>query len=165
MRKFKRVAVGGTFDELHKGHRALLSKAFEEGEEVVVGLSSDEFVAKMAKPHITASYTERRKELLAFLEKEGWADRAKIVPLNDSFGLTISGRGLEALVVSRQTATTASRINEIRCKASLPPLEIVPVEMVPSDNCSPISTTRIRNGEIDREGHLLNVEKGRQRVS
>ncbi|RLI21218.1 phosphopantetheine adenylyltransferase, partial [Candidatus Bathyarchaeota archaeon] len=34
-RKFKAVAVGGTFDEFHRGHRALLSKAFEVGERVL----------------------------------------------------------------------------------------------------------------------------------
>jgi len=55
MSKFRKVAVGGTFDELHRGHKTLLLKAFEIGEFVLVGLCSDEFVARMAKPHVTAS--------------------------------------------------------------------------------------------------------------
>ena len=38
------------------------------------------------------------------LEESGLAERAEIVPLNDPFGLTISGKGLEALVVSKETA-------------------------------------------------------------
>ena len=73
MKKFKKVAVGGTFDELHRGHKALLGKAFEVGDKVVIGLSSDEFVSKMGKPHETASYNERRKELEAYLEESGLA--------------------------------------------------------------------------------------------
>ena len=155
MKKFKKVAVGGTFDELHRGHKALLDKAFEIGEKVVIGLSSDEFVSKMGKPHKTAPYNERRKELEAFLETSGLAEIAEIVPLNDPFGLTISGKGLEALVVSKETEKTADKINEKRQKAGLLPLEIVAVNMVPAENNAPISTTRIRSGEIDRNGHML----------
>jgi pantetheine-phosphate adenylyltransferase len=155
MRKFGKVAVGGTFDELHKGHKTLLNKAFEVGEKVVIGLSSDEFAAKMGKPHITATYLERLNELQAFLDSSGFASRAEIVPLQDPYGLTISCRGLEALIVSEETSSTAQRINSLRVAKGLPPLEIVAVSMVQAENCHPISTTRIRRGEIDRNGHLL----------
>jgi pantetheine-phosphate adenylyltransferase len=155
MKKFKTVAVGGTFDELHKGHEALLSKSFEIGEKILIGLSSDEFASKMRKPHVTATYTERLNELQAFLDESGLAKRAQIVPLNDPYGLTISSKSLEALVVSKETEPTACKINEIRAKASLPPLKIVTINMVPAENYTPISTTRIRSGEIDRNGHLL----------
>jgi len=155
MKKFKTVAVGGTFDELHKGQEALLSKSFEIGEKILIGLSTDEFASRMRKPHITATYTERLKELQAFLDESGLAKRAQIVPLNDPYGLTISSKSLEALVVSKETEPTACKINEIRAKGSLPPLKIVAIDMVPAENCNPISTTRIRSGEIDRNGHLL----------
>ena len=155
MIKYRKVAVGGTFDELHKGHKKLLDKAFEIGQEVIVGLSSDEFVLKMGKPHKTASYNERLLDLQAFLVEQGLDAKAKIVTLNDPFGLTISGKGLEALVVSQETERIAIKINEIREKAGLPPLKIVTVNMVPAENKIPISTTRIRSGEIDRNGHLL----------
>ena len=78
MKKFKKVAVGGTFDELHRGHKALLDKAFEVGDKVVIGLSSDEFVSKMGKPHKTASYDERRRELAAFIEASGLDGKLKL---------------------------------------------------------------------------------------
>ena len=163
MKRFKMVAVGGTFDELHRGHKALLSRSFEIGEKVVIGLSSDEFASKMGKPHKTATYAERFEELQAFLDESGWADRAQIVPLNDPYGLTISGKSLEALVVSKETESRACKINEIRAKAALPPLKIVAINMVPAENWAPISTTRIRSGEIDRNGHLLKrTQKKRQ---
>jgi len=155
MKKYEKVAVGGTFDKLHRGHKALLTKAFEIGEKVVIGLSSDEFASKMGKPHKTASYPKRLKELETFLEKNGLTKRAEIVPLNDPYGLTISGKGLDALVVSKETESIADKINKIRVEAGLSPLKIVAISMVPAENCSPISTTRIRSGEIDRNGHLL----------
>jgi len=46
---FRRVATGGTFDHIHAGHRALLDKSFEVGDEVIVGLTSDEFVERVGK--------------------------------------------------------------------------------------------------------------------
>jgi pantetheine-phosphate adenylyltransferase len=155
MKKFKKVAVGGTFDELHRGHKALLDMAFEVGDKVVIGLSSDAFVSKMSKPHKTATYDERRRELAAFIEASGLDGKVEIVPLDDPFGLTISCKGLEALVVSKETEKTAEAINQRRRKAGLAPLEIVIVNMVPAENNTPISTTRIRSGEIDRNGHML----------
>jgi pantetheine-phosphate adenylyltransferase len=155
MKKFRKVAVGGTFDELHRGHKALICKAFEIGEKVVIGLSSDEFVSKMGKPHKTASYEERRRELEAFLENSGLTKSAEIVPLDDSLGRTMSAEGLEALIVSKETEETAQAINVKRKKASMSPLKIITLDMVPADNNAPISTTRIRNGEIDRNGRML----------
>ncbi|HLE74549.1 MAG TPA: phosphopantetheine adenylyltransferase [Candidatus Bathyarchaeia archaeon] len=155
MKKFRKVAVGGTFDELHKGHKVLLMKAFEIGERVVVGLCTDEFAEKLGKPHITAPYEERLKELKAFLNNLGLLGRAEIIPLNDPFGPTLAESCIEALVVSEETRPTAFKINEKRLKAGLPPLKIITINMVPAENCTPISTTRIRKGEIDHEGRLL----------
>ena len=155
MKRYKKVAVGGTFDEFHRGHRVLLMKAFVIGEKVAIGLCSDKFVAKMDKPHITASYQERLKELKEFLSDLGVLGRALIVPIDDPFGTTLSESCIEALVVSEETEPVGLRINEKRQEAGLQQLEIVTVTMVPSENSAPISTTRIRKGEMDREGHIF----------
>jgi len=151
------VAVGGTFDEFHKGHRALLMKAFEVGERVLIGLCSDKLVESLSKPHVTASYEYRLEELSRFLQERGFLERAEIMPLNDPFGVTLSEGCVEALIVSRETEHMAVRINEERERRGLPPLQIVTINMIPSENHFPISTTRIRHGEIDREGHLLKM--------
>ncbi|MBS7660167.1 phosphopantetheine adenylyltransferase [Candidatus Bathyarchaeota archaeon] len=153
--KFKTVAVGGTFDEFHKGHRTLLLKAFEVGERVLIGLCTDDFVKKLGKPHVVAPYEQRLEELKAFLGERGLINRAEIIPLDDVYGVTLSPGCVEALVVSRETEPTAIKINEERRKRGLAPLAIIVVEMVPAENHVPISTTRIRMGEIDREGRLL----------
>jgi pantetheine-phosphate adenylyltransferase len=155
MKKFRKVAVGGTFDELHRGHKTLLTEAFEIGKCVVIGLCSDELVLKLGKPHLTASFEEREQGLKNWLVDLGLAERAEIVPLLDAFGSSVNDPEIEALVVSLETRPTAEKINERRKKAGLPALEIVSINMVPSQNCGPISTTRIRRGEMDREGRLL----------
>jgi cytidyltransferase-like protein len=155
MKTYKKVAVGGTFDELHKGHKVLLSAAFEIGENVLIGLSSDALVGKMGKPHITASYEERKQELEWWLRKYCWIERAEITPLLDAYGSSIVDPDIQALIVSLETRPNAEKINERRENAKLTPLEIIAINMVPSQNCGPISTTRIRKGEMDREGRLL----------
>lgn len=155
MKKFRKVAVGGTFDELHRGHKTLLTEAFNIGEHVLIGLSSDELVNKLSKPHVTAAYAERRQWLRSFLAVLRLSRRAEIVPLFDAFGSSVEDPQIEALVVSEETMPVAEIINDRRKQAGLPQLQIVVIRMVPSQNCGPISTTRIRRGEMDREGRLL----------
>lgn len=159
MKKFKKIAVGGTFDELHKGHRTLLLKAFDLGNRVLIGLCSDQFVKKLGKPHTTASYDERLRELQSFLSKLSVVERSEIVPLNDPFGPTVTDKCIDALIVSEETKTNTEKINDERIRKGLKPLEIISINMVASEDCSPISTTRIRKGEIDREGRLTKKKR------
>ena len=42
-KKYNKVAVGGTFDKFHDGHKKLLSAAFEIGNEIEIGVTSDAF--------------------------------------------------------------------------------------------------------------------------
>jgi len=40
-------------------------------------------------------------------------------------------------------------------KRGLPPIKVIVIDMVPAEDQVPISTTRIKRGEIDRWGRLL----------
>ena len=46
---FKTVAIAGTFDRLHKGHRFFISEAFKLGDKVIIGLTSDKYVEEKFK--------------------------------------------------------------------------------------------------------------------
>jgi len=152
---FETVAMGGTFDLFHSGHQALIVKAFEVGDHVLIGLCSDAFLKKMRKPHTIASYAQRLEELKSFLRKNGFLERAEIIPLDDAYGVTLSDTRIEAIVVSKETEPRAREINEKRKSIGMSPLPIVAVKMVLSDDHYPISSTRIWFEEIDRDGNLL----------
>jgi pantetheine-phosphate adenylyltransferase len=155
MNRFKMIAVGGTFDELHRGHKTLLITAFKHGENVLIGLCTDEFAKKLRKNHEIASYEDRAKELEKFLSDLGVYTRAKIIPLSDPYGPAVTSAEIDAIVVSEETEPRARELNALRLKNGLRPLEIIVIDMVPAEDQIPISTTRIRRGEIDREGKLL----------
>ena len=149
------VAVGGTFDLFHKGHLTLLRKAFEIGDHVLIGLCSESFLKKFKKPHRISSYNQRLEELKNFLRTDNFLERAEITPLNDAYGVTLTDKRIDAIVVSAETEPRAYEINKKRESLGMPSLPIVTVNMVLSEDHYPISSTRIWFKEIDREGHLL----------
>lgn len=68
--KFNIVATGGTFDEIHVGHLGLLSKSFEVGKKVIIGVSSDELAANVkGKSKLTHRYQERVTNLEQMIKK------------------------------------------------------------------------------------------------
>jgi len=154
MKKKKLVAVGGTFDKLHKGHKKLLEFSFKIGEKVLIGLSSDELVKKLQKPHEVAPYIEREKNLISFLKEKGFINRFEIIPLKDRYGITLIHPNLEALITGEENKVIAEKINEERIKKGLKPLEIFYVKTVLAEDNKPISSTRIRKGEINENGKL-----------
>ena len=152
---YRIVAMGGTFDALHRGHRKLLRQAFAVGRKVMIGITSDEFARSLHKPHKLDPYAKRKRDLERLLATWGVLPRARIVPLHDRFGPTVKVSGIDALVVSRRTIKTAYEINAKRKINGLKPLAIDPIDLILADDRRPISSTRIRRGKIDREGRLV----------
>ena len=148
--KYKRVAVGGTFDKFHYGHRKLLETAFEIGEIVEIGVTSDAFGG--LKGDIDPC-KERMSNLNSFFKTTH--NNFHISRLEDKYGLTINESDFDAIVVSEETEPTAIEINQIRLEKGFPLLDIVVVSFVLADDGIPISSTRIRKGEIDKKGNLI----------
>ncbi|MCJ7606590.1 MAG: inosine/xanthosine triphosphatase [Thermoplasmata archaeon] len=147
-----RIGVGGTFNVIHKGHELLFETAFRLGDSVQIGLTSDDY-ANSSRDSPVAAYSERMKNLEVFVRRFG--KPFEIVRIDDSMGTARTSTTIDALVVSPETKPSAEAINEMRVRSGLSPLKIFSIGWVRADDSRRISATRITEGEIDRDGHLL----------
>ncbi|WP_323172562.1 phosphopantetheine adenylyltransferase [Natrialba sp. PRR66] len=150
------VALGGTFDPVHDGHRRLFERAFELGD-VTVGLTSDELAPKTRHVERTVrSFDDRRADLETELDAIATEyDRSfEIRRLEEPTGIATEPQ-FDYLVVSPETRSGGEQINEIRRERGYDPLEVVVVPHLRADDGDIISSTRIVHGEIDEHGTVL----------
>ena len=153
MKSFDLVAMGGTFDVVHSGHMALLDKAFSISSKVIIGLSSDQLAKKRGK-NLTSDYPKRLSLLKSVIEKNFSNSSYEISKLENDFGPAVIEGSVKALVVSEETSDKGIRLNELRAERNLSPVRIVVVPMILAKDGKAISTTRIKNFEIDDSGNL-----------
>ncbi len=157
MSEFSLVATGGTFDIIHKGHLTLLSNAFDISDKVIIGLTSDELAEKKGKLSIN-KYEKRLENLTQVISKEFPNSSFQISKLDNDFGPAVLEKGVEALVVSDEKSNQGTVLNQLRAEKKLSPVKIITVPMFLAKDGKRISTTRIKNSEIDVEGNLLSID-------
>ena len=155
---YRTVATGGTFDHLHRGHLALLARSFEVGDRVVIGVTSDAFARREGKTP-DQSYEERVAALVSLINQKFPGREYLVAKLDDYFGPGIASPEVQAIVVSGETAKRVPIANSLRLAKGFPPLEVEVVDYVLAEDSEPISSTRIRKGEIDPEGRI--AKRGR----
>lgn len=153
MSHYETVAIGGTFDIIHKGHLALLTKAFSISSHVIIGLAGDEFVAKMGK-NLVNNYSKRLESLISTIHQNFPNSAYSISKLENDFGPAAIEGKVDALVVSEETSDKGDTLNNIRKKKNLPLVDVVIIPMVLAEDGHRISTSRIKKSEIDPEGKL-----------
>ncbi|UCD14430.1 MAG: pantetheine-phosphate adenylyltransferase [Thermoplasmatales archaeon] len=149
-----KVCIGGTFNQLHKGHKSLIKKAFEmagKNGSVFIGLTSGEIIKRKKG---VQPFEKRKKAVQQFLSEEEITEEVTIEPICDRYGPSVEEE-FDAIVVSPATTNTAYEINKKRKKIGKKPLKIVQIPFVLAEDNVQISSTRIRKKEIDENGNIL----------
>lgn len=140
-------AVAGTFNILHDGHKAMLRRAFEIGDEVRIGITSDRMASSGRDSFV--SMHNRRRELESFISGMG---KYVIFEIDDMYGPAVMMDDVDVLVVSEETLGNGRKINEERERRGLKPLELSVVPLLRTDDGEKISASAILRGEYSRSG-------------
>jgi pantetheine-phosphate adenylyltransferase len=153
---FDIVATGGTFDILHRGHYMLLLKAFEVGRRIIIGVSSDSYATRKQKKLLN-NYDTRQENLKKFIDKNFKKSNYSVYQLDDFYGPTVLTRDVQAIITTESSMENCVKINRLRESKGMPQLEIILVPLVEDKDGKVISSTRIREGEIDINGNKLSL--------
>jgi len=125
----KRVITYGTFDLLHYGHINLLKRAKEQGDYLIVGLSTDEFNwnAKKKKCYFTYEQRKRLLEAIRYVDlvipEENWEQKVSDAHIYhiDTFVIGddwagkfdfLKDEGVEVLYLSRTPEISTTQIKD-----------------------------------------------------
>lgn len=127
---YNSVAVGGTFDGMHYGHRKLLTLAISSVVpnmgKLLIGITTDEMLQQKTFAELIPPLDERMRGVREFVDAlaPGMKNRVKIIPIKDTYGppgaaldsdvYTGIENDFDALVLSHETLPTGKRLNEHR---------------------------------------------------
>ena len=144
--KYKRVAVGGTFDNIHNGHRKLLTLAASSCTDgLVVGVMGDNMLKHKKNSWQIADFKTRSQGVTSFLSLVKPVLKVEIAELSDPFGPAITDKTIEAIVVSSETIEGARKINKIREEKQMNPLAIL---VTRRENAAVLSSTFVRENTV-----------------
>ncbi|KAF2192250.1 pantetheine-phosphate adenylyltransferase family protein-like protein [Zopfia rhizophila CBS 207.26] len=190
------VALGGTFDHLHIGHKLLLTMfAFVLGRRspsdddkipsvLTIGITGDELLKNKKYPELLETWHERQQAVHSFLSSLihfGQPDDGRIhieeksdpgpnghavhvtypsnlvikyVEIWDPFGPTITDESISALVISAETRSGGTAVNDKRVEKGWDPLEVFEVDVLDAgeeENMDKTFQSKLSSTEIRRK--------------
>ena len=112
--KFTVVAVGGTFDHLHSGHKILLSVAsLLCKKRLLIGVSEAHLLQSKQYLSQIQHFSERKETILSFVQRFRHNLQVDVFPLIDVYGPTITMPEIECIVVSKETRKGAEESKKL----------------------------------------------------
>ncbi|AYU81765.1 hypothetical protein, conserved [Leishmania donovani] len=150
---YKYVAVGGTFDHFHSGHKVLLSTAALHAiQKLRVGVTDASLLTRKKFAESLQSIELRMENVAQFLQKMRPDLELELEPISEISGGTKSIPDVEALVVSPETAKSLGLINEMRsANGGLAPMVGISIPLVESPTGELISSTALRERQTQAD--------------
>jgi GTP-dependent dephospho-CoA kinase len=147
--KFNHSIVAGTFDHLHSGHLKLLQTALAKSYQVSIGLTQSNLTQTKSLFELIESQPTRALTLKQFLRQ---ATNFSIFPLTSPLKPANTSNQFDSIIASIDTQPTVSKINHLRLNHNLRPLKTHFINLVKSTDHLTLSSTRIRQGQVNRQG-------------
>lgn len=141
--------IGGTFDRFHDGHARLIGRSLDSCASLEVWLTSDS--SARSKDSRVLSWEERCQGIRDRMAPES-PERISFGVLEDPYGPAPTHLEAGAIICTPETRPRCDAINSMRLQNQLQPLEVIEVQHLRAWDGGPLSSSRIRNGEIDRAG-------------
>ncbi|KAH9578704.1 Cytidyltransferase-like domain [Trypanosoma melophagium] len=153
---YAHVALGGTFDRLHAGHKLLLTTAlFYTTKTLRVGVTLEAMLTKKAHAAYIQPFEARSAAVSHFLRNLRRDIELDVIGITEASGGTDRDPAVEALVVSAETAGAIVPINTARASNGLAPLKCIEIPYVAvggDDNRISSTALRKRIDERERDG-------------
>lgn len=123
---YGKVALGGTFDNMHYGHCKLLTlSALCCSERLTIGITGDAMLSQKSNAAMITDFNFRRNTVTSFIQSIKPALELQVAELKEPFGPAITDPEIEAIVVSSETIRGAFKINAIRVEKGMNPLAVL----------------------------------------
>jgi cytidyltransferase-like protein len=158
---FNKVAVGGTFDGMHFGHRKLLTLAVSSIDSnsgsLVIGVTVDAMLTSKKFAEHIPPLDERIEGVKDFIYRlaPGIKNRVRFVPISDAYGPPGSAEGedFDALVLSHETLDNGCELNNHRQeKWGFQPLTLLCTRRTEPYGMSSTNLRRLRSEKTKKAG-------------
>jgi phosphopantetheine adenylyltransferase len=145
------VAMGGTFDRLHAGHKVLLTYSILHARtRLRIGVTGEALLVKKKNKELLQPFDVRQSTVEHFVRSIRQDLEYEVVELTEPSGGTNEIAGVTGMVVSPETLPAVASINEERAKRGLQPMRPITIEYVgPQGNR--VSSTQLREAELKRK--------------
>ncbi|EMR09357.1 hypothetical protein PNEG_02308 [Pneumocystis murina B123] len=146
---YKYVAVGGTFDHLHAGHKILLTmSAWISEENVACGVSDKELLKNKKYAEWIEPIEIRMESVRKFFYLINRTLSLSVSPIFDIYGVTIIDDRIGAIVVSQETISGGKLINEERKRRNMKELDIFCICIISDEVDSELMSIKISSTNI-----------------